>query len=134
MRRMGFPVFFFALILLFPLSLFAQKNSLSVTEIAITTRILKGDPADSVRRISSTGVHELYCFTKVVASDGAEREIIHVWYRNNEIVAQLALPVKGISWRTYSKKTIEEGMSGDWRVEARDASGNLLKTVTFKLN
>jgi hypothetical protein len=107
---------------------------LRVQEMAITTRIVKGSPIDSVRRISSASVKALYCFTRVTAADDDEREIVHVWYRNGEVVGEYSLPVKGESWRTYSKKLISKGMQGDWRVEARDIDGTVLKTVEFRMN
>jgi hypothetical protein len=102
--------------------------------MTITTRIVKGNPVDSVRRISSSSVKALYCFTRITAPDDGGREILHVWYRNGEAVGEYSLPVKGEHWRTYSKKAVSDGMEGDWRVEARDADGTVLKTVEFRMN
>jgi hypothetical protein len=134
MRYFAFICLFIALLLFQPCQLFAQECSLSVPEISITTRIVRGKPVDSVRRISASAIHELYCYTKVVAPDEGDREIVHVWYRNDEMISRCSLPVSGMSWRTYSKKVITPEMSGDWRVEVLDSCGNLLKTIKFVLN
>jgi DUF2914 family protein len=112
----------------------ALAGGLKVTEMAVTTKIVKGNPIDSVRRISSASVKALYCFTRLTAATDADTIIKHVWYRDDEVVGQYELPVKGERWRTYSKKTVEKGAAGDWRVEALDSEGNLLKTVKFRMN
>jgi hypothetical protein len=38
----------------------------------------------------------------------------------------------GPRWRTYAFKNLW-GLKGDWRVEIKDADGNLLKDVKFKV-
>lgn len=113
----------------------AAADTVKITEMAVTTKIVKGKPIDSVHRISSASVKELFCFTRTNVTGGDETSIKHVWYRNNEKVAEYELPVKGNRWRTYSKKQIEKKVSaGDWRVEALDSEGNVLKTVNFRMN
>lgn len=112
----------------------AQAGDLKITEMAVTTKIVKGNPIDSVRRISSTSVKALYCFTRISAPQGTDTTIKQIWYLNDEVVAEYELPVKGAHWRTYSRKVLEKGVSGDWRCEALDDEGNLLKSVSFKMN
>jgi DUF2914 family protein len=108
--------------------------ALRITELAVTTKITKGNPIDSVRRISSASVKALYCFTRLTAAEDGETTIKHVWYRDDAKVGEYTLPVKGRKWRTYSKKAIEKGWAGDWRVEVFDGEGQLLKTVKFRMN
>lgn len=109
------------------------EEGLKITEMVVTTKIVRGNPIDSVRRISSTSVKALYCFTRTV---GPEEETVlkHVWYRNNEKVAENELPIKGKRWRTYSKIAMDRQSPGQWRVEALDATGNVLKKVEFRIN
>jgi hypothetical protein len=38
----------------------------------------------------------------------------------------------GPRWRTYADKNLY-GLKGDWKVEVRDAKGNLIKDVKFKV-
>jgi hypothetical protein len=112
----------------------AVDNGLKITELAVTTKIVKGNPIDSVHRISSASVKALYCFTRLKSEVGGDTKIHHVWYRENEKVGDYELPVKGERWRTYSKKMIEKGWAGDWRVEILDSGGHILKTVKFRMN
>lgn len=112
----------------------ADGGELKITEMAVTTKIVKGNPIDSVRRISSTSVKALYCFTRLSATKDEDTTIKHVWYKNDEVVGEYELPVKGQHWRTYSRKQVEKSAAGDWRVEVLDSEGNLLKTVKFRMN
>ncbi|MRR06847.1 MAG: DUF2914 domain-containing protein [Deltaproteobacteria bacterium] len=123
-----------SVIVLVPCQILALEKPLAVTEMSITTRIVRGSPVDSVQRISSSAIQALYCYTKIAASDEEGQEIVHVWYRNNEIISRRVLPIQGTSWRTYSKIYITRKMSGDWRVEVLDRAGNLLRTSKFRLN
>ena len=112
----------------------AGENRLRVTEMAVTTKIVRGNPIDAVHRISSASVKALYCFTRLTSETGEETSIRHVWYRDGAKVAEYQLPVKGERWRTYSKKAVDKGVAGDWRVDALDSEGKLLKSVKFRMN
>lgn len=112
----------------------AEEATLKVVEMAVTTKVVKGKPIDSVHRISSQAVKALYCFTRVVAAPAGGDTIKHVWYRDNARVAEYDLPLKGERWRTYSKRPVAPGDAGDWRVEVLDSTGHLLKTVKFRMN
>ena len=112
----------------------SRAGELKITEMAVTTKIVKGNPIDSVRRISSTSVKALYCFTRFTAPEDTDTTIKQVWYLNDEAVAEYELPVKGAHWRTYSRKVVEKGLSGEWRCDAVDSEGNVLKSVSFRMN
>jgi hypothetical protein len=124
----------FAIAAFLPLRASAVVPSLKITEMTVTTKIYKGDPIDSVKRLSAESVKGLYCFTRVESSANENTTIKHIWYLNGELAGEVTLPIKGEHWRTYSKKTIDEGTSGTWRVDAVDGDGNLLKTVKFIIN
>ncbi len=117
-----------------PLKASALVPSLKIIEMTVTTKIFKGKPVDSVRRVSSGAFKGLYCFTRIESSGDSDTSIRHVWYLNGEMAGEMTLPVKGEHWRTYSKKIFEEGSSGAWRVDALDSDGNLLKSVRFTIN
>ncbi len=114
--------------------LFGAGSGIRITELAVTTKIARGNPIDLVRRISSSSVKSLYCFTRMTAPPGTDTTITHVWYNGDEKVGEYVLPVKGEKWRTYSKKNIQKGWSGEWRVEVLDSDGNLMKTIKFRMN
>ncbi len=124
----------FLIILSGVLTVQAAETGLRITEMAVTTKIVRGNPIDSVHRISSASVKALFCFTRLQSDIGKNTTIRHIWYRDEIKVGEYQLPVKGERWRTYSKKMIEKGWVGDWRVEALDSEGHLLKTVKFRMN
>ncbi|GAM08823.1 hypothetical protein OR1_01097 [Geobacter sp. OR-1] len=111
-----------------------EAASLKITEMAVTTKVVRGNPIDSVHRISSSSVRELYCFTRLVSDEEGETTVKHIWYRGNEKMGESELPVKGKKWRTYSSRVVGKGMAGDWRVDALDSEGKLLRSVKFRMN
>src|SRR6185369_2887091 len=125
-----------ALMLIFAVAIpaFAEGGPIEITELVINSKIVNGKPVDSIKRLSSNSDKNLYCFTRLVAPEGAGENIRHLWYKGDEKVAEFTLPVKGQKWRTYSKKRILKGWAGEWRVEVVDESGKLLKTVKFRMN
>jgi hypothetical protein len=130
-----FAVLLFVLALVaFPFAGFCQEAGFKITEMAVTTKIVRGNPIDSVHRISSASVKALYCFTRIRSTEELNTTIRHIWYRDNVKVGEYELPVKGMTWRTFSKKMVDKGMAGDWRVECLDISGKVLKTVSFRMN
>ena len=112
----------------------AESVDIKITELVITSKMVKGKPIDSIKRLSSSTDKNLYCFTRTVAPAGTDSSVKHLWYRGEEKVGEFTLPVKGEKWRTYSKKSIQKGWAGDWRVDVVDDSGKLLKTVRFRMN
>lgn len=116
------------------LPVFAESADIKITEMVITSKIVRGKPIDSIKRLSSSTDKNLYCFTRTTHPEGTDSSITHIWYKGDEKVGEFKLPVKGLKWRTYSKKSIPKGWAGEWRVEAFDEQGSLLKTVKFRMN
>jgi len=77
-------------------------------------------------------IGKVYCFTKVTTT--APTTIKHVWYFGGTAVHTMELAIGGSPWRTWSNKTVAPGMTGSWKVEIQDASGAVLKTLTFSVN
>ncbi len=73
-------------------------------------------------------VGSVVCWTRVTGAEGSE--IRHIWI-HGEMEFPVTLAVGGSPWRTWSRKTIPPEWSGEWRVEIRDAQGNLLDTRSF---
>ena len=124
----------FILTFVLALSAFAEGVEMKVSEMVITSKIVKGKPIDSIKRLSSSTDKNLYCFTLITAPAGTDSHVRHIWYKGDEKVGEQRLPVKGEQWRTYSRKEIKKGLAGDWRVEAVDDSGTVLRTVKFRMN
>jgi hypothetical protein len=72
------------------------------------------------------------CFLQ--ATDIAkDTELSLVWFHNQDEKLKTILPLKlGKRWRTYANKNLR-GLKGDWKIEIKDAGGNLLKEVKFKV-
>jgi hypothetical protein len=48
-------------------------------------------------------------------------------------MSKITLPLKmGPKWRTNASKNLRE-LKGDWKVEIKDADGNLVQDVKFKV-
>jgi hypothetical protein len=77
-------------------------------------------------------VEKVYCFLE--ATDiTKESEVSFVWFHGENEMRKITLPLKmGPRWRTYAFKNLW-GLKGDWRVEIKDADGNLLKDVKFEV-
>lgn len=121
-------------VIMLPLTAFAEPTEIRITELVITSKIVKGKPLDSIKRLSSSTDKNLYCFSRTLMADGTEAKINHLWFRGDEKVAEYTLPVKGEKWRTYSRKQIQRGSAGEWRVDVTDESGKVLKSVKFRMN
>lgn len=76
---------------------------------------------------------QVITFSRVTGGTGSE--IHHVYFHGDKQVDDITLKVKGSPWRTNSRKTLrpDVGMSGDWRVEVRDAGGAVLETLKFSV-
>lgn len=75
-------------------------------------------------------IENIYCFTRIVGVEG-EREVVHNWYYNDNLVAEVTLFVGSPNWRTFSSKAILPEYSGDWKVEVVLKNGELLKQIMF---
>jgi cytoskeleton protein RodZ len=58
-------------------------------------------------------------------------KIRHVWLHGGQPVAVAELNVNGANWRTQSRRSLPEGSTGDWTVEARDPEGHVIASVGF---
>lgn len=74
------------------------------TQVAFWTRVLGGRPGDVIR---------------------------HVWFHEGEAVMRADLTIGGSHWRTYSRRLLSEGATGDWVVEARGPDGGVLARQEF---
>jgi hypothetical protein len=100
-------------------------------EAVLTRMVLDRVPQDTVASIPApAGMDSLFLWTRVMGADPGT-VIHHVWFHGDAQVADVELPVNGSPWRTWSKKVISAESTGAWKVEVRDAAGNVLQTVQF---
>ena len=106
-------------------------DSLRVVRGVVTTAVVNREPSgDGSVFPPSTGA--LYYFTEV---DGISTptQITHIWYYQDQKMAEIPLSLEGPRWRTWSSKRILENWVGSWKVEAVDQSGNVLSFETFNV-
>jgi uncharacterized protein (DUF58 family) len=126
-----FPV---GMLLLVVMALPVEAAALKVTELAVTTKVSKGKPIDAVHRISFRSVKSLYGFTRTLSEQPQETTVTQVWIRDGQPFKEVTMPVKGRRWRLYSTLPIDASSVGRWRLEVRDAEGQLLKSTEFQVN
>ncbi len=97
----------------------------------MTTAIEQRAPIDEVE-VFPAADGQLSCFTQITGVS-EPTEIVHLWYKGEELMSRVVLPVKSTNWRTWSTKSFLPDWQGAWRVEIRDAAGTLLKTLQFEL-
>ena len=128
MKSLTTNVIRFALVaLLAPLGVSAQ--SLTVTESALATGVVDRMPTGEAMTFPAN-VERVYAWTRIQGAEGGAM-IHHVWIHGEVERADLELSLGGSPWRTWSNKAIPPEWAGDWRVEIRDASGNVLETIRF---
>ena len=105
------------------------QGTLSVSESAVATNVVDRMPVGSGTSFSAD-VGRVYAWTRITGAEG-ETTIHHVWFQGDVERADRALQVGGSPWRTWSNKAISPEWTGDWRVEVRDSSGNVIETLSF---
>ncbi len=72
---------------------------------------------------------EVNIFTRIENPGGHQRTIRHQWHYDGSRRSNVALKVKGTTWRTWSTRPVY-GV-GEWRVDVVDEAGTVLESVTF---
>ncbi|HQV31948.1 MAG TPA: DUF2914 domain-containing protein [Calditrichia bacterium] len=110
--------------------LLAQSDrGVSVVRMAICENVDNREPQNPDNNFSpATG--RIFCFTAIQGING-EGFVFHVWFRDDQEVSRIKLPVHSAFYRTWSAKTIEPGETGKWRVDVLSARGRLLAAEEF---
>lgn len=74
-------------------------------------------------------VTQVACLTKVKTS-AAPTTLHHVYSVDGKEINDIPLNVNGSPWRTWSRKSV---WPGAWKVEIKDADGNVLKAIDFEV-
>jgi hypothetical protein len=107
-----------------------EQPALDLEEIQFCTAVEDRQPT-GVATVFPDDLDKIYCFTKI---GGAEdiTYVHHVWYFENNEIARVKLPVRSISWRTWSSKKLNMGL-GYGYVEIVSESGDILGRAEFKI-
>ncbi|TCI02632.1 DUF2914 domain-containing protein [Corallincola luteus] len=98
----------------------------------LTTAIVQKEPQDKLPAgsiVTGGELQTLYYFTEL--SGLAGKTVHHRWLYNERVIADISLPVGSDRWRTYSSKRISASLPGQWRVELRGPSQELLAYYDF---
>ncbi|MCZ6917447.1 MAG: DUF2914 domain-containing protein [Gemmatimonadetes bacterium] len=107
------------------------QESLAVEESTIARDVVDRMPVDPGATFTAD-VGRLFCWTRITGAEGST-SVRHVWFLEDQEMADVELNVGGSSWRTHSSKAIVPEWTGNWRVEVRDNSGNVLETIRFSV-
>ena len=108
-----------------------NAQDLTVEEMVFCTAIEDRQPTGTDTTFSNT-VEQVYCYTKINSSTDTT-SITHVWYYNNEEMASVELSVMAKTWRTWSSKRIWHAWVGDWRVEVKSTTGDIIFSKEFTI-
>lgn len=98
-------------------------------DLVIALDVSERQPVGAGHTFAADTSH-VVAWTRVTGASGTTIE--HVWrYGENEFI--VPLDIGGPTWRTWSRKTIPAGWTGEWTVEIRDSDGNVLATETFSI-
>ena len=109
----------------------AAAGPFTEVETAICSGVDQRQPVGMAESFGSD-VGEVFLWTKLTGA--VDTTVVrHVWYYGGNEMAAVELPVRSSLWRTWSSKKILPAWIGDWEVKLMDAEGNILKSVSFKI-
>jgi hypothetical protein len=111
-------------------SLQPSPRQAAMVEIAVGKSIVAGMPVDTASAFDAA-VGQVAGWTRVNGM-AAGSKITHLWIHGADS-SKVELNVGGSPWRTYSRKTIPPGATGDWTLEVLDAGGARLASKSFKI-
>jgi hypothetical protein len=103
----------------------------TIARLVVGTGVENREPV-GVAEAFPASTEKVYCFLE--ATDIAQdTEVSFVWFHGQEEMSKISLPLKmGPKWRTNASKSLR-GLPGDWKVEIKDAAGNLVQEAKFKV-
>ena len=111
----------------------AKIDTNVVSRAVLTTGITQREPVDVLKdNLKRTQFSEkLYFFTEIKNLQG--RMIHHLWFHQDQLMAEIPLTVGAVRYRTYSSKNIMPSQTGQWRVEVVTQQGQLLAQKSFRI-
>jgi hypothetical protein len=108
-----------------------ETGDMAIARMVVGTGVENREPVGAAETFPAT-TEKLFCFLEMT-NIPKDTEVAVVWTCGDKEMLKTTLPVKaGAKWRTHAFKTVK-GLKGDWKVEAKDASGKTLKDVKFKV-
>jgi len=108
-----------------------QEKDFAVARLVVGTGVENREPVGVAETFPAT-TEKVYCFLEATEIS-KDMEISFIWFHGEKEMLKTNIPLQtGPKWRTFANKNIG-GMKGDWKVEVRDAKGNLVKDIKFKV-
>jgi len=104
-------------------------DSLGVAEMMFCVDIENRTCAGENTQFFGTA-ERIWCWTHITGADDS-LTVKHVWYYGDERMAEVELPVRSPSWRTWSSKKLMDRWSGAWRVDVVGPDGEVLRSGEF---
>jgi Protein of unknown function (DUF2914) len=105
--------------------------SLDLARMEVASGVENRQPVGIASTFPAT-TENVFCFVEF-KNVLADTQITYVWTLGMNEMARVTQQVKrSWRWRTWSSKALG-GLKGDWKVDVLDASGNVLKSATFKV-
>jgi hypothetical protein len=103
----------------------------TIARLVVGTGVENREPV-GVAETFPASTEKVYCFLEAT-NITQDTEVSFVWFHGEKEIWKISLPLKtGPKWRTNASKTVS-GLPGDWKVEIKDADGNLVQDVKFKV-
>jgi hypothetical protein len=103
----------------------------TIARLVVGTGVENREPV-GVAETFPASTEKVYCFLEAT-NIAKDTEVSFVWFHGEEEMSKISLPLKtGPKWRTNASKNLR-GLMGDWKVEIKDADGNLVQDVKFKV-
>lgn len=102
------------------------SETVKVDRVALGTGVENREPMGETKEFMAS-VNRVYHWSKISAAN-VPTEIKHVWYAGGKKEAEVSLPVKYVSMRTWSSKAV---WPGQWKVEIVDSSGHVISSTEF---
>ena len=108
-----------------------EAKAFAIARAVVGTGVENREPVGVAEKFPASA-EKVYCFLEAT-NIAQDLEVSLVWLHNGNEMMKFNLPLKtGAKWRTWAFKNLR-GLKGDWKVEIKDASGNLIKDVKFKV-
>ncbi|MFO7569394.1 MAG: DUF2914 domain-containing protein [Smithellaceae bacterium] len=106
-----------------------KTTGFTIQRLVVATGIEDREPVGAADTFPAD-TPKVYCFLEVVHVE-QDTNVTFAWIHEGKEIHRTALVLKaGSRWRTRAEKTLHQA-TGHWKVEIRDAEGQVLKEVSF---
>ncbi len=103
----------------------------SISTMVVAENVQDREPV-GVEETFPASTEKVYCFIEAT-NISEDTEATVVWYHEGQEMRTFTLPLmQGPRWRTFAYKNLY-GKTGNWKVEIKDAAGNSVQSVSFKV-